>query len=88
MAGSEGIDPYYLDLQDRSRHYLHLPGKSRWTEELQRTGNIVDPGLMPVTPPPDGNYDVSPDTAAHIDFEPIQFERIGLYLDEYRTSLP
>jgi len=56
---------------------------------LKNNGNIVidsDPGFAD---PENGNFDFNENSPAYkLGFKRIPMEKIGLYIDKYRTSLP
>lgn len=62
-------------------------GDSRIMDKLK--GNIlidIDPGFVD---PENGNFQLKQDSPAYtFGFKRIPVEKIGLYVDEYRTSLP
>ena len=64
-------------------------GDPKITDILQKNGNIVmkgDPGFVDVE---NEDFRFKEDSPVwKIGFEPIPFEKIGLYIDEYRISLP
>ncbi len=64
-------------------------GDRKKTEELQSYGNIVmdsDPGFVDAE---NEDFRLKEDSPAYkLGFRPIPFEKIGLYVDEYRKSLP
>ena len=86
ISETEGLDPYYLNLKDRSKHRLVRPGDQPWSEELEGNGNV----LSPQTQIPGGwltgeTFDAQDTVGAEIGFSPIQREKIGLYVDEFRS---
>ena len=67
----------------------YTSGDEKITDILAQYGNVVtdiDPGFVDVE---GGDFSLREDAPAHIiGFEPIPFDRIGLYEDEFRTTLP
>ncbi len=56
---------------------------------LEKSGNIISKGGPGLVDPESGDFRFKDDSLARdIGFEPIPFDKIGLYTDEYRTSLP
>ena len=56
---------------------------------LAGSGNVVLDGDPGVIAPEAGDFRLSPDSPAlALGFEPIPFDEIGLYVDEYRRALP
>ena len=71
-------------LYDAHRNYF---GDKDMMEQL--SGNILvetDPGFVDAK---QGDFRLREDSpACELGFKPIPFDKIGLYVDEYRTTLP
>ena len=61
----------------------------KMVEEFEKYGNMIidtDPGFVDAE---NGNLALKEDSPAwKLGFKPIPFEKIGLYVDEYRKTLP
>jgi hypothetical protein len=56
---------------------------------LRQSGNVIASGNPGLIDPEAGDFRIKEDSPAwNLGFEPIPFEEIGLYIDEYRTALP
>lgn len=82
-----GWDPYYLDI-DRKDGYVLFTSSDRTIKEEFR-GNVFvdgDPGFVDVK---HLDFRLKKDSkASAIGFKPIPFERIGLFRDKYRGTVP
>jgi len=85
--GQHGWDPYYLDI-NRQEGYLALrQGDPRLPKGFSR--NRFLPGNPGLVDPEHGDFRLQPDSPAFaMGFEPIPIDKIGLYRDEYRRTLP
>ncbi len=67
----------------------HLFGDPEVTAELEKRGNILTPSNPGITDIENENFTLKEDSPAFtVGFKPIPFDKIGLYIDAYRTKLP
>lgn len=83
----ERWDPYYLNLDNEDGYAIYKFGDQRIMEEFRE--NMItnsDPGFIDLK---NGNLQLREDSPAfELGFKRIPFEKIGLYTDEYRKTLP
>jgi len=64
-------------------------GEKKLTEQLESFGNILLNGNPGLIDPESGNFRLaSGSPASGLGFKPIPYEKMGLFVDEWRTSLP
>ena len=82
-------DPVLFVTRKNGKEITFNFGDKEMTEELEKHGNMIintDPGFVDIE---NGNFNLKDDSPAwKLGFKPIPFDKIGLYIDEYRTSLP
>ncbi len=75
--------------KNRSDTGAYIYGDRKIMDEMEKYGNIftdADPGFVDVK---NRSFRLKEDSPAwKLGFKPIPFDKIGLYVDEYRTSLP
>ena len=81
-------DARYADfIKESSKNTTYYFGDKDMMEQL--SGNILvetDPGFVDAK---QGDFRLREDSpACELGFKPIPFDKIGLYVDEYRTTLP
>ncbi len=81
-------DPHYADnVKEAEENVIYKFGDKEIMEKLN--GNILietDPGFVDIE---NENFQLKEDSPAwKLGFKPIPFDKIGLYVDEYRTTLP
>lgn len=84
-------DPIILEIREKGKSVAtkYKYGDANYMAEFEKYGNIVidtDPGFVDLE---NENFQLKDDSPAwNLGFERIPIEKIGLYVDEYRNSLP
>ena len=82
------VDPYFLNI-DRTDPYevIQADGESDLSR-IELGGNVVASGTVPAPRWQERDFTVDPEVAESIGFEQLPFEKIGLFIDEFRMTLP
>jgi hypothetical protein len=82
-----GWDPYYLNIDLQDGYEAYKSGDPRIRKEFANNVFLEgDPGFMNAAA---GDFRLKKDSPAwSLGFQPVPFEKIGLFLDAYRKALP
>lgn len=88
LRGEVGEDPYYLELDSTDPYEVIRGVDPEGAAKVESGGNVVAPNETPVPGWRERDFRVDESVARRIGFEQIPHDEIGLYVDEYRTTLP